>query len=229
MISGELTKLNITAFKDDKFLQVVAGGVFRTLLNPETYKFNYAVEYNDEQAQGTSGSQPNFVRIPPRDLQLDFLFDRTGIIKGFDNSEMDGVGMDIEHFKKVVFDYNGDEHKPNYLIVNWGTLLFKCVLASMDIEYKLFDPDGKPLRALIKASFKEVLEDALRVAQENNNSPDLTHVRTVKEGDTLPLMTFRIYGDSRYYLQVASVNGITNFRKLSVGQEIHFPPIKKIS
>ena len=24
--------------------------------------------------------------------------------------------MDIDKFKKVVFDYNGDEHKPNYLV-----------------------------------------------------------------------------------------------------------------
>jgi len=51
----------------------------------------------------------------------------------------------------------------------------------------------------------------------------------VKEGDKLPLMTFRIYGDSRYYLEVAKINNITNFRKLMVGSKIFFPPIQKTS
>jgi nucleoid-associated protein YgaU len=93
----------------------------------------------------------------------------------------------------------------------------------------LFKPDGTPLRATARAKFKGFVEDDLRVAKENNSSSDLTHIREVKEGDTLPLMTFRIYGDSKYYLEVAKVNRITNFRKLTVGQKIFFPPIEKVS
>ncbi len=135
---------------------------------------------------------------------------------------------DIEHFKKVVFDYNGEEHKPNYLIISWGTLLFKGSLSEMDITFKLFKPDGTPLRALAKAKFKGFVEDNLRVAMENSSSPDLTHVREVREGDTLPLMTYRIYGDSKYYIEVAKANRITNFRKLEVGQRIFFHPLKKV-
>jgi len=42
-------------------------------------------------------------------------------------------------------------------------------------------------------------------------------------------MTFRIYGDSKYYLEVAKANNITNFRKLTVGGKIFFPPIQKTS
>jgi nucleoid-associated protein YgaU len=114
-------------------------------------------------------------------------------------------------------------------MIGWGTLLFKGILAEMTIEYKLFSPEGVPLRAVVKASFKGIVEDLLRLAKENNNSPDLTHVRIVKEGDTLPLMTFRIYGDSKYYLQVAEANNLTNFRRLKPGQQIKFPPIEKVS
>ena len=79
--------------------------------------------------------------------------------------------------------------------------------------------------AVIKAKFKETIDPELRLADENRNSPDLTHIRTVEEGDTLPLMAYRIYGDSKYYLQVAQVNGLTNFRKLRPGQELFFLPI----
>jgi nucleoid-associated protein YgaU len=207
----------------------VDDGVFSSLLNPEKYAFKYKVEYTEAQGQGTSATQPKFVRTAPEDLNLEFLFDRTGIIKG--NSDDLGIGIvaDIERFKRIVFDYNGDEHKPNYLMIGWGTLLFKGILAEMSIEYKLFSPEGVPLRAVVTASFKGVVEDSLRVARENNNSPDLTHVRIVKEGDTLPLMTFKIYGDSKYYLQVAAANNLTNFRRLQPGQQIIFPPIEKVS
>ena len=153
-MKGELKKLKIIAYRDNKFTQIVGDGVFSSLLNPEKYAFKYKVEYTEAQGQGTSATQPKFV---------------------------------------------------------------------------LFSPEGVPLRAVVTASFKGVVEDSLRVARENNNSPDLTHVRIVKEGDTLPLMTFKIYGDSKYYLQVAAANNLTNFRRLQPGQQIIFPPIEKVS
>ncbi|MFV0591120.1 MAG: hypothetical protein ACK5M7_07020 [Draconibacterium sp.] len=239
-MSGELVKLQIKAYSDEQFNNEVANGEFRTLLNPEKYIFKYKVEQNDQQASGTSSSAPRYNRTPPEDLELEFIFDRTGVLLNYgdpstasdDHLSVDeGVGIadDVDQFKRVVFDYNGDEHRPNYLIITWGALLFKGVLTEMDITFKLFKSDGTPLRATATAKFKGFIEDNLRVALENNTSPDLTHVRIVKEGDTLPLMTFRIYGDSKYYLEVAKVNKITNFRKLKVGQQIFFPPIEKVS
>jgi nucleoid-associated protein YgaU len=236
---GELIKLQIKAFSDETFQTEVANGEFRTLLNPEKYIFKYKVEQNQRQGPGTSSSSPRYNRTPPEDLELDFLFDRTGVLINYGEpgvaddqlSVNDGVGIadDVDLFKRVVFDYNGDEHRPNYLIISWGALLFKGVLTEMDITFKLFNADGTPLRATANAKFKGFIEDNLRVALENNTSPDLTHTRIVKEGDTLPLMTHRIYGDSKYYLEVAKVNRLVNFRKLKVGQKIFFPPIEKVS
>jgi len=238
-MSGELIKLKIKAFKDAKFSNEVGDGEFKSLLNPDKYSFKYKIESKNDQASGTSKSAPKFNKILPEDLSLEFVFDRTGVITDYGaagtsddktfKDEGGGIIDDIEKFKKVVFDYNGDEHKPNYLIISWGTLLFKGTLTEMDITYKLFKSDGTPLRATASAKFKGFVEDNLRVAMENNSSPDLTHIRTVKEGDKLPLMTFRIYGDSKYYLEVAKANNITNFRKLTVGSKIFFPPIQKTS
>jgi LysM repeat protein len=237
-MSGELIKLRIKAYSDEQFSEEVADGEFKTLLNPENYKFSYKIEQNDDQASGTSAAAPRFNKALPEDLDLEFVFDRTGVITDYGapgtsddkmfKDEGGGIIDDIEKFKKVIFDYNGDEHKPNYLIISWGTLLFKGTLSEMDITFKLFKSDGTPLRAVARAKFKGFVEDNLRVARENNSSPDLTHVRIVKEGDTLPLMSFRIYGDSKYYLEVARANQISNFRKLIVGQKIFFPPIQKV-
>ena len=228
-MSGELTKLKIKGFKDERFRQEIADGEFNTLINPETYQVRYQISQNDQQAQGTSAAAPRFSKTLPEDLQLDFIFDRSGVIKGYEDLLGEGIIGDIDKFKRIVLDYNGDQHKPNYLIISWGSLLFKGSLKDMDITYKLFKPDGTPIRATIHATFKGFIEDSLRVARENNNSPDLTHIRMVNEGDTLPLMTFRIYGNSKYYLEVAQANKLVNFRKLIPGQQIFFPPIEKIA
>jgi len=228
MLTGELTKLRIVAYSDEEFENEVSDGEFTTLINPDKYAFSYKIEQNEEQASGTSSSAPRFNKILPENLDLNFVFDRTGAIKTSKASE-DGIIGDIEKFKKVIFDYNGNQHKPNYLKISWGTLLFKGSLTEMDIEYKLFNPDGTPIRATARVKFQGSAEDDLRLAKENNQSPDLTHLRTVKDGDTLPLLSYRIYGDSKYYLEVAKVNNIHNFRSLVVGQQLFFPPLKKTS
>lgn len=226
MSSGQLEKLKIVAYSDPEFNNEVDDGEFSTLLNPEKYTFHYKIEQNDDQAAGTSTVSPRFNKQLPETLELDFVFDRSGVISGYESTE-DGIIDDIEKFKKVILNYDGENHKPNYLIISWGSLLFKGSLTEMDIEFKIFKPDGTPIRAIAKGKFQGFVEDNLRVAKENNQSPDLTHQRIVKAGDTLPLMSYKIYGDSKYYIDVARINNITNFRKLKIGQKIFFPPLKK--
>lgn len=226
MNEGKLEKLKVIAYSDPQFNNKVGDGEFATLLNPDKYVYQYKIEQNEQQASGTSAAAPKFNKKLPEVLQIDFVFDRTGIIPERARTE-DGIIDDLEHFKKVVLDYNGDEHKPNYVMISWGSLLFKGSLVEMSVEFKLFRSDGTPLRAIAKAKFKGFVEDDLRVAKENKNSPDLTHYRVVRAGETLPLMAYRIYGDSSYYLAVAKANGLSNFRNLQPGQEIYFPPIQK--
>jgi len=40
-------------------------------------------------------------------------------------------------------------------------------------------------------------------------------------------MCYKEYGDSKYYYQVAQYNGLTDFKKLTAGTKIIFPPIAK--
>ncbi|WP_452598742.1 CIS tube protein [Pontimicrobium sp. MEBiC01747] len=228
MGEGELKKLTIKAYTDEKFNSPVDGGEFTTLVNPDKYVVVYKPEYEEQQGQGTSTKQPNFLRIAPQELDFELLFDSTGIIDGEPNKK-DGIIDKIDAFKKIVFDYSGEEHKPYYLQVGWGALLFKGSLVDLSIEFKLFAPDGTPIRAVAKIKVRGSVDDNLRAARENNQSPDLTHYRVAKDGDTLPLMTHRIYGDSKYYLEVARVNNLVNFRKLKAGQELFFPPLTKQS
>lgn len=228
METGKLSKLKIQAYSDKGFSKKVENGEFTTYMNPEKYTYHYKIEQNKTQASGTSDLAAKFSKKLPEELEIEFLFDRTGVLPDYPATQ-DGVIDDLNKFKDIILKYNGDEHKPNYLTITWGSLLFKGSMSDMSIEFKLFKSDGAPIRAVAKVKFTGFTEDKLRVARENNSSPDLTHYRVVKEGDTLPLMTYRIYGDSKYYLEVAKVNKLPNFRKLTAGQRLIFPPIQKQS
>lgn len=226
--AGELTKLKILAYSDAEFNFPISDGEFTTLINPEKYAFHYKIEQNEEQGTGTTANAIKFNKTLPENLDLSFVFDRTGAIKTSETSE-NGVIDDIEKFKKVVLDYDGENHQPSYLKILWGTLVFKGKLSEMEIEFKLFNSTGIPIRALAIAKFTGFVDENLRVAKENAKSPDLTHLRMVMDGDTLPWMCYKIYGDSRYYLEVAKTNNLYDFRNLIVGKQLFFPPLNKTS
>src|SRR5262249_35451396 len=105
--------------------------------------------------------------------------------------------------------------------------IFKGRVTVVAITYKLFNSDGTPIRAVAKVTFKSSIEEEKRAAKEDKHSPDLTQSRMIKLGDTLPQLCFQIYGDPRYYLQVAAVNRLENFRRLSPGAVLRFPSIAK--
>lgn len=229
-MDGELTKLKIDGFKNDRYEGEY--DTYETLLNPESFTIKYKTEQNKDQAGGTTGTNIKFNKTLPQKLELNILFDGTGVVQSVLSAKdikgrEDGVTEEINRFKKVVFNYDGETHEPNYLKIYWGVLLFKGRLTNLDIIFKLFKPNGAPIRAEAKMEVTGTIEEELRIAQENKSSPDLTHIREVRDGDKLPLMAYRIYGDSKYYLELARINGISNFRKLTVGQKIFFPPIKK--
>ena len=60
---------------------------------------------------------------------------------------------EIKKIERIVYTYNGDIHRPNYVQVQWGkNINFNSVLKSFDTTYTLFRPDGTPLRAKISLS-----------------------------------------------------------------------------
>jgi len=218
-----VSKMIIVSFPDAERKE--SDGQVEVLVNPDSYTVKSKINYSEQQAAGTTGKMPKFDRIEPHKMNFDLLFDSTGVINAVEDNS-NGVEAALEHFKKVVFEYKGNEHRPRFLTIYWGKLKFDCCIETLDITYKLFRPDGLPLRAVAKAGFIGAVEDTKRVAEEDASSPDLTHVREVKDGDTLPMMAFRIYGDPAYYIEVARANGLDDFRNLETGQEIVFPPIK---
>jgi hypothetical protein len=221
MPTGHLEKLKIVAFRNADYSE--EQGNFTAMLNPETYTIDYKIDYQEGQGQGTSAAQLRFTGIKPQEFAFELLLDSTGIVDG---NPRESIEDDINNLRDLLLKYEGDIHEPKHFKVVWGSLLFKGRCLGLNIATKLFNPGGKPIRAVCKVTFHGSLEDNLRVAEERRSSADLTHYRMVKEGDTLPLLCYKIYGSSAWYPQVARVNGITNVRSIKPGMELFFPPLK---
>ncbi len=227
---GELKKMKIYAYTHvdmaDSHLASIPGidNPYTALINPESYTIEIKYEFENAQGQGTTGGHQQFKVKLPEEMSFEFLFDNTGIIDG---RPRENIAGEIENFRKFLMDYDGNTHQPRFFKFVWGTDLFKGRCSALHINYKLFNPDGSPIRAICKVSLKQATDEELRVIQQNDRSPDLTHYRTVKKGDTLPLMCYDIYGDSSYYIQVAGANNLQNFRNLEPGSLIFFPPVAK--
>ena len=216
-----IQKLEIKSYKDKQFTELE--DTFVVQYNPAEYNLSYEVEWESEQAKGETNSEQIFKGIKPSDLSLTFTLDGTGA-----SGEKIDVQETLEKFLNVAYNYKGDKHQPRYLQVLWGTLDYKGVLKTVGINHTMFQPDGRPLRVKLDVALASVQDAETQVAENQPESPDLTHYRVVKDGDTLPLLSYEIYGDVKYYLDVARVNRLGNYRKLKSGTKLIFPPLKEV-
>jgi nucleoid-associated protein YgaU len=224
----KLDKLKILAFEDSKRKSEVSDSPFEAMFNPESFKQNYAIIYGKNQSLNSSENEKKYMRSEPSELSLELILDGTGVSE-MGITQLFGsktVSERVEEFLTLTFRMNGKIHEPNYLRVEWGDLKFECRLGSVEIDYTSFDRDGTPLRAKLTVSLIADMEVEKRMAVEDKKSSDLTHRRVVRQGDTLTLLTKEIYGTSAPYWRVAQANRLDNFRLLTPGQELAFPPLR---
>jgi nucleoid-associated protein YgaU len=193
-------------------------------VNPETFSISAGSQFNEKKRKGSPGSVDHlWEKNSVRKLTFEFLLDNTGAIP---SAVQQTVSERIKTINDTLYRVEGTTHEPNYLHISWGSLNFWCRLESMNINYKLFTPEGEPLRASINVSFIEVENEEEVNKRIKRGSPDVTHALTVKGEESLPLMTEKVYGSSSHYIAVAQANKLIHFRNIKAGDTIVFPPIK---
>lgn len=219
---GSLELMRITGYQDENFKKRIDGRPYVVMINPDSIKWQRNIEYNDEQPPDSSSASQKYKSTPSDKLNFDIVIDCTGII----NPKRTDMVTEINTLEKIAFSYNGKIHRPNYVIIQWGKgLIFKGVLTSFDTSYTLFKPDGSPLRAKVSLSFSQYIAPATVIRQDKPESPDVSHLVTVVEGNTLPQLCQNIWNDESYYVQVARYNDLNKFRNLKGVEKLIFPPI----
>ena len=253
---GGLEKLKITAFEDDEYTastttyvvmynptsfsyQVTSDWLPEEGVAPDARQLQFRANKSDSVSfeflfDATGASPPG--NDKSGELNLDYLGDNSinsNLISNERKSAIEIIQKDkhvdraITRYLEITQNIQSSTHTPNYLQINWGAYQFRGVVQDTTINYKLFNSAGLPIRATVTSNFVQSLSRKEQAALAGRESADLTHKRIVKAGDTLPLLAKRIYGDPSFYMEIARVNNLKNFRNLETGMELILPPIQK--
>lgn len=228
--SAELTPLKISACEDKGGVitpQSGAGKSVSLLINPSQLRHERNTCFAMEKPMGDTGSGRPFSHMQPGKLSFSVVFDGTGVIPRPPSSTVPAEVEDqLKALSRVIHEYKGVQHQPSIVQILWGQLIFTGRLKSFSTDYTLFRPSGVPLRATASLLFESYTSSKQARLEADASSPDLSHLVRVRDGDTLPLLCEQIYGDSRYYMAVARFNGLRQFRALTPGMALHFPPLE---
>lgn len=221
-MSSGLELMQIIAYTDENFQSQFKGKPYKLMMNPEALKWGRNISYNETQSPDSSSGSQKYQNTKNETLSFDFVIDCVGIV----DPKRTNLADELTLLESIVYTYNGEIHRPNFVKVQWGKdLVFKGVLKSFETSYSLFKPDGSPLRAKVSLSFAEYISPDQVAKEDKKESPDVTHLVTLKEGDTLPGLCQQVWSDKNYYIQVAQYNGLNKFRNLKGVEALLFPPI----
>lgn len=228
MAENTKTLLTLTPYEkvsDTKF-KLQQSQKISVLINPNELSVDYQVEMKNFSPLGSTGYGKKFKGFRPAKISFDLIFDGTGAVAPQPSSFALDVVAQIKAVMDVVYTYEGDQHEPNIVQLVWGNLSYDARLERFSTKYTLFKANGRPLRATASLGFSSYKTIEQSKAEANQQSPDMSHIVVVQAGDTLPLLCQRVYGDSRYYAQVARFNKLVQFRVLPPGLRLHFPPLE---
>lgn len=217
-------KLKIVSYEDEKFSKKHLDELSLNI-NPSSVKLNQEINYNEDKEAGGMNSANTFNCYGNESLSFNFIIDCTGIFEGV--KESDKVYDIIANINAHLYSYNSEAHRPPFVMIAYGEILFKGQLKSMDTDYLLFNSEGIPFRAKVSLTFSGYCEKNESNKINGKLSPDMSRIITLKGGDTLAALCMQIYDNSLLVGEVAKFNSLNGFRDIPAGTEILFPHLKK--
>lgn len=216
-LTESLAKVKIEGFTDKDLTKSFRNNSFKALVNPDSFKEEISICYPSQGVVNNDGDDHIFSHVSPKNFDLSFLLDGTGAL-GIETKQKNYVWNLVQLFQHVTTYRATDESPTPYLKVSWGTMFIHCQLTKADIDYSMFSPNGVPIRASIKASFKTFSDESL---QMKGSSSAIT--AAMKQGDSLAAKAASVYGSAGYAAALAKANGLTSPRALSSAKKINLP------
>src|SRR5437764_15200661 len=85
--------------------------------------------------------------------------------------------------------------------------------------------DGLRLRARLTLSLKSYKAAEVQLRELKLSSPDRSHVRVLREGETLAHIAYEVYGDPRMWRPIALANRIPRPRFIEPGTPLRIPAL----
>ena len=208
-------------------LEIEGGSPLECWFNPSQYSIAKANAWTTRPIVGSGLPQTQFAGGHGRELTVELLFDadpdtdvRTATDRLFEMMEVD----------PALATGRRNRGRPPTVKLSWGTFMsFKAVCRNLNVQFTLFKPDGTPTRALASLTLLQVEKDqrsgrGTAPAQNPTTRADArirSHV--VSDGDSLPSIAFRHYGDATHWRTIAEQNGIDDPLHLQRGRTLSIP------
>lgn len=120
---------------------------------------------------------------------------------------------------------------PPFVTFTWGSVnMFKAVATSLTVQFKLFHPNGEPIRADVGLELAQAEKASTASAASAGEPQNPTtramlgmKVHTVSDGDSLASIAYDAYGDPTRWRMIAEANDIDNPLHLSRGTPLTIP------
>lgn len=218
IIDGKQAKLTIKAFSDKNRTKPIDGAEFQVMFNPTQYTKTYATDYVQQKTIGCEKPKVGPQNTQANTFNFEFLIDGTGA-----SGEKVEVSKKVKEFLEVAYNYAGKPGK-KYLKLKWVNEIAGCVLTNVDINYTMFRSDGSPLRATIKAAFKEDpgYKPKPKGGSDSGSSTMTDIMKTIKKGEKIAAVVHTLYGNSDRLAEIALKNGLDSIRGVPPGTALLF-------
>jgi hypothetical protein len=168
---------------------------------------------NSTEGSFLAGSEESTFKVK---LTLDG-FAKAGTMREEDAQD---ISNDAKAIKSLVL-MDEKLHHPPACVFTWGLLSFRGYVTNVEEHYTMFSTDGKPLRATLDLTMKEI--DPRKLSLE---SPDRSKRRLVIQGTHISQLAEEAYHDSALWRPIAMANNIRNPRRLRQGEALVVPPLE---
>jgi hypothetical protein len=215
------------------YLEIDGGVHIDCYFNPTEYSISKSNEWTYEKVTGTSLPPAQFSGGAPRQMELSLLLDQT-----LDKGKMTVQAATDALFKMMEVPSGssggGTTAAPPMVKFVWGKVVgFKAVCTSLTVAFKLFRPTGEPIRADVKMTLKQAETASTKSSNGANKGQNPTTranagfgVHTVRDGDTLPSISYQTYGDATRWRAIAEANGVDNPLHLRRGSALSLPKLE---
>jgi Contractile injection system tube protein len=214
-------------------LAIDGGETIPVLFNPTEYTITKTNTWTYKEVQGAALPPPEFGGGGPREISLSLLLDAALL----DASQSVKDITDKLFLMMEVADGQppaGTRASPPYVTFRWGAMdTFKAVCTSLTVAYQLFRPNGEPIRADVKLQLKQAEQASTASSGSANQGTNPTTramaghgVHTFQDGDSLPAVAYRAYGDATRWRVIAEANDIDDPMRVRRGTALMLPKLE---
>ncbi len=190
--------------------------VIAVLFNPTDLSVDRSSHYASMPVPGLAMPILQYIRGESDILHLELFLDRTD-----QSSDIEQDLVNLQNFVTI----DSGLHAPPVAEFAWGQFSFTGVVTALRQRMTMFSEDGRALRARLTLSFKSYKSAEVQLRELKLSSPDRSHVRVLREGETLAHIAYEAYGDPRMWRPIALANGIERPRFIAPGTPLSIPAL----